>query len=458
MRILTWSFSIFLWGCVVGQAAEDGKKTNQKPDTFRAALAAAYHNNTDLKVNAQKQYVEAEIVPQAMSGFRPQVVASASHTRQREETTSSPLSQSKVTNPSALSLQLSQSLFKSWGTMADVDRADARLKASLLGFESAEQKALLEAAQFYLQLLVTRETARLNRSTEARLKKALESVQLRAEVGEMSLTDVAQARSRLARAAAERLDAESKVEIAEAAYVRVIGEKAPEQLYFPEPLTSLVPETLDAATDHALGKSFDIRAAEAQVSSAKHEITVKRSDLLPSVNLVGSAERSVGKTRDENRTTTLSAVVELKVPLYQGGAKWASLRAAQKVALQRKIELENLRRQLKEEIIKAWSGWLSAKERVEQFRIQVEAAEVRLEGTREEFAVGERIVLDVIDAEDELLRAQVALVQARQEELLGTFRLLVVMGLFTVDNLQLDVKKYDVYEHAEQVRNQLFGT
>ncbi|MCP4922407.1 MAG: TolC family outer membrane protein [bacterium] len=456
MRTLIWSLTIFLCSSVMGKAEEN---KNQSKDTFREALAQAYHSNTELKANAQKQYVEAEIVPQAMAGFRPTVLTSASHTRQRDQRSPAPTSgESKVTNPSSLNLQIKQSLFKSWGTVAAVDGADQRLQASLFGFDSAEQKALSEAAQFYLQLLTTRETARLNRSTETRLRKALESVQLRAKVGEMSLTDVAQARSRLARASAERLDAESKVEIAEAAYVRGIGEQAPEHLSFPDPLTALMPETLEAAISHALEKSFDVRASSAQVSAAKHGICSAKSELLPTVSLTGSAERTLGRNTDKSRVTSLSAVVELTVPLYQGGAKWASLRAAEKVALQRKIELENLRRQLKEAAVQTWSGWTSAKERVGQFRIQVEAAEIRLEGTREEFAVGERIVLDVIDAEDELLRAQVAFVEARKAELLGAFRLLSVMGIFTVDNLNIDVKRYDVRGHAEAVRHQWFGT
>jgi outer membrane protein len=125
--------------------------------------------------------------------------------------------------------------------------------------------------------------------------------------------------------------------------------------------------------------------------------------------------------------------------------------------VQRRIEIDEARSQAREDSIVAWDALVTARAQIESFRSEVSTAEIALDGVRQENDVGERTVLDVLDAEQELLDAQVSLVSARRDELAASFAMLRAMGRFTAEDLGLDVDLYDPAANYRGVRDRWFG-
>jgi outer membrane protein TolC len=205
-------------------------------------------------------------------------------------------------------------------------------------------------------------------------------------------------------------------------------------------------------------------AALHQERADRSAIKANDADLLPKVDLQGQVMRrgrstkwafeQVGGARKTNDFTTAQSVgVNLSMPLYEGGAIRGKTRELREVAEQRRIAIETARRKVTQQLIEAWEAYSSAKANIQQYRTQVEANKVSLEGTRQEMLVGSKILLDVLNAQRELVSSQLNLVRAEQEYYQSAYNILALMGRLTVLNLKLKVKQYDPRVHYRDVRN-----
>jgi outer membrane protein TolC len=146
------------------------------------------------------------------------------------------------------------------------------------------------------------------------------------------------------------------------------------------------------------------------------------------------------------------------IPIYQAGSVESRVREARQTAGQRRIQIEEARRQVVETAIRAWEGLTTARATIESRQSQVRAAGIALEGVRQEALVGSRTTLDTLDAEQELLDSRVQLVQAQRDEMVAAFTVLSASGQLSARLLDLKVPYYDHTKHYKQVRDKWWGT
>lgn len=425
--------------------------------TLSDALMAAYLNNPTLLAARAGLRATDEEVPQALANWRPEVTVTGDYgismiTNTRN--TGSDVDQ--VRHPSGVDLTISQPLFRGGRTLAATSEAENNVRAERARLMGTEQTVLLEAVTSFVNVFRDMAVLKLNINNESVLKRQLEATRDRFQVGEITRTDVHQAEARLARAVADKIQSEGDLEISRANYENVVGEAAPEQLQSPA-LPEGLPDSRENALKMAATKNPDVIGAEFDKRAAVDGADGVLGELLPELSLDGRLSQAYQTAGESGRITTKSVTLNLTVPLYQQGAVYSRLREARQTAAEATLTIDQERRDSIESAAQAWESLLTARARVKAFGTQIEANVVALEGVQREAAVGSRTVLDVLDAEQELLDSRVSHVRAQRDELVASYQLLSAVGRLTARDLGLGVTLYDPREHYNEVRGRWFG-
>lgn len=429
---------------------------------FTQALISTYNTSVTLRSKAKEVYQQAESVNQALAGWKPTVQATgtASHiyTDNQAQNRNNPPQNAFYTSPLSGQVQVQQNLFSGWGTVAQTAQAEAAVFAKMADFNKAEQDVLVEAANAFLTLWLKEAVLQLNKKNVDLKSATLEQVRARSGVGELTLTDVAQAEAELAGSIAKRINAEADVLTARATYVRVVGE-APTNLTPPRDFLGFmeIPKARDDAIQQSLRNNPSIQNAWQASKSAEAAIDVAQASLLPSVDASIAGNQGLQGSNGDSRQASATFQVQLKIPIYQGGAEYSKVRSARQGYSKSKIDLASLRNQTIEATVQVWEKWQSAKDQIEQTKIQIEAQQLTLEGVRQEFMVGEKTTKDVLDAENNLLQAETNLVTAEQTYFLATYQLLAAMGTMTPRYLDLPVEPYPIQAQYEEIRQKWIG-
>ncbi|HRC27243.1 MAG TPA: TolC family protein, partial [Alphaproteobacteria bacterium] len=265
----------------------------------------------------------------------------------------------------------------------------------------------------------------LSQKNQEVIARQLKATKARFDVGDVTRTDMAQAQARLAQAQAGLVAARGALRASRATFLQITGQ-TPESIKKPDVALDL-PESLDAAQAMAETASPAIQAARYDYRASDDDKDAVRGELLPQVAAFGSVTRAWEALEGDG---TASAVgVRASMPLYEGGAVRARLRAAGHTADRRNMDLVAVRRLAQEEILTAWENLQTARAEIAARRAQVEASTLAREGVHQEADVGARTVLDALDADQEALDAQVALVVAERDEIVAQFALAAALGL-----------------------------
>jgi TolC family type I secretion outer membrane protein len=283
----------------------------------------------------------------------------------------------------------------------------------------------------------------------------LDATRERFRVGELTITDVSQAEARLEGARADLVQAEAQVRIAEAAFQRTIGQK-PGRLG-EMALVGGLPVSEEEAISLAMDMGPRAVSAQYRISAASFSVNTAVGDLLPQVNLVGVIQQQFDLQVPTDRFYTYGLRLQATVPIYQNGSEWSRVRQAKELVAQRRNELDSARRTQAENVIRAWRQLDSSRSRVTSFEAQVRANEVALNGVRQEALVGSRTTLDVLNAEQELLNAQVSLVQARRDTQVAYYGVLAGIGRLTARSMALPVEYYDEERYYNEVGSRWIG-
>jgi len=429
---------------------------------IKDALAKAYQNNPTIRAERASLRAVDEEVPQALSNWRPSITATGDIGRQdsfdsvRAGDNSS--GKAQIRTPRGVELEITQPLFRGFQTLAATRKAKNNVKAARSKLHSVEQIVLLSGATQYMNVVRDQAVLGLNIKNEQVLSRQLEATQDRFQVGEVTRTDVSQSESRLAGAKADRIKAEGDLETTRAAFRNVIG-ALPGQLKSPteKALGAQLPKSKSSAMELAKGDHPDVLQAVFNDRAAREDIAEIRGELLPTVNLFGTSnyreERSGNYTRRSERTIG----AQLSMPLYQSGSVYSRIRAAKQNASQNRILIEQERRDVIEASSRAWDTLVTTRAQVKSFEAQVKANEIALDGVKRENQVGSRTVLDVLDAEQELLNSRVRLVQAQRDVIVAIFELKASVGQLTSQSLNLVAKRYDPTKHYNEVEGKWFG-
>jgi outer membrane protein len=437
-------------------------------DTLEWALVQAYQNNPSL--NSQRAALRAtdENVPQALSGYRPKLSATASAGYQYSDTLSHTVNQTVFPNPVTYSsiagpftsrsvgATATQTLFNGFQTDNRTRQAESQVMGARETLRVTEQQVLLDAATAYMNLLRDSAILELNRRNVEVLTEQLKQTRDRFNVGEVTRTDVAQAESRLAAGRSSLLGAESNYTTSRANYRRVIGVD-PGKLAPGTPVDRLSPRNLAAAVAQGQKESPSVSAAMYGVDIAELGVKVSEGALYPNVTLTGSAAKSWDPALLTNKQTALAVVGQVTIPIYQGGAEYSTIRQNKETLGQKRIDLDTNRDQARATVVQSWGQLEAGKAQIEATTAQVNAAEIALNGVREEARVGQRTTLDVLNAQQELVNARVALVTAQHDRVVASYSLLAAVGRLSMPVLGLNVTIYDPQVHYQQVRDTWIG-
>lgn len=423
-------------------------------DTLTEALVKAYTTNPDLEAARATLRATDELAPQALSGYRPSVTASGSVARTNEDSNAG---EDDYTSRAA-ALSLEQPIFRGGRTAAAVRQADSSIAAQRASLLNTEQTVMLRGVEGYLNVVRDTAVLELNKNNEEVLQRQLRATRDRFNVGEVTRTDVSQAEARLSAATSARIQADGNLTASRASYQRLFGE-APADLKKPEVAGLNMPKSLDEAIEEAKASNPNVLAASNSKEAAEASLDTVEGERLPVVSAEASLQRSYDAgSSATDRVDTATAGVSLNWPLYQAGSTSSRIREAKQQVARRASERDAAERGVIEATTQSWENWQTAKSSVESRRAQVKAARVALDGVQEEANVGSRTVLDTLDAEQELLDAQVGLVRAEHDEILAQYQVLAAVGRLTARELQLPVEYYDETAYSKRVRNQWIGS
>ncbi len=424
-------------------------------ETLRQTLANAYRNNPRLDAERARLRATDEEVPRAQAGYRPRITGEADSGHQR--TTARPDQGSNGTsNPWGYGINFTQPVFRGFRTVAAVSEAEANVRAGREQLRNVEQQVLLEAATAYCDVVRDQAIVRLREHNVSVLSQELAATEARRAVREVTRTDVAQAQARRAKAISQLDLAKANLKASRATYERVVR-LPPRSLTPPSPPKKQLPRSLEEATAIGERESPNVVSALYREQAARFGIDRIRGELLPEVRLEGS----YGKRFDPSVGVDAQEVGQISgrvsIPLYEGGETYARVRQAKHTHVSRLQEIEQARSEVQAAVAQAWSRYSAARAQLRSDRIQVEANRTALQGVREEERVGQRTLLDVLNAEQELLDAQVQLSSTQRDLVVAAYGLIAQVGRLNAVDLGLAADAYDPNAHYEEVRNKWFG-
>lgn len=417
-----------------------GAHAQAQAETLQDALIDAYINNPNLEDARLAVRSAREDGAQARSAYLPSLNVTSTYGIRHVETETpsffGPQIRQIELEPRTAGAQIQQQLYAGGRRIGQTQFARAGLEGARHGLRSTEQDVLLSVVNAYLDILRDLEIVRLREEHIVDLTRQLAGTQRRLEVGEVSRTDVAQARTRLAGARGALARSQSDLEVSRARYEFIVGRPPQDLAPVDAPLT---PETLDDAVRTAEERHPDLLRAMSNRRAARARVAIERSALLPQVSVVGRYDHTQESQAPGDRSDGASAVAQLSVPLYEGGFSRSRTRQ-QRINVERaEASVEAQRREVVANVVAAWSNLQAGRAIVAAASEQAEAADMAVQGAERERGLGLRTTLDVLNAEEERRDALIAAARAEADALFASYALLAATGALTTT--LLDIKE-----------------
>ena len=415
-----------------------------RAESLADAVADAYQTSPSLQQQRAQLRITDEGYVQARAGYRPQASGQVSatwrwsHLGKANCGLINPIPGCDLTpetNSGQALLSLDQPLYTGGRTSARVRSAEAAVLAGREDLRRVENTVMLSVVQAYVNVRRDEQALDIRRENVAVLQRQVDEVRARFDVGEVTRTDVAQSEAQLAAAQSAFAGAQAQLAISRAAYATVVGH-SPARLD-PEPPFNMFPDTVEQAFATAERNSPSIRGADYAEQSADAQVAEAKAQRLPTINAQAnySTAQPIHPWQTNLFDRELTAGVVLNQPIFSGGQVSSQIRESQERRNIARIDLEQSRRTVTEDISRAWDNLLASRAAIEAGQEQVRAARIAFEGTRAEQQVGLRTTLEVLSAQQVLRDAQLSLINARHDEYLASAGLLQTMGLLEARNL-----------------------
>lgn len=439
--------------------------------SIEQTLVQAYRNNPDLNAARASVRVANEGVPAALSGYRPSVNATITAAGQYTESSVgarsgtsngipfvSPGSQTSVRSmPRAATLSVTQPLFDGNRTTNSVRQADQNVLAARETLRNTEQTVLLASATAHMNVLREQAVLDLRRRNVEVLREQLRATRDRFNVGEVTRTDVALAESALQAAIATASGAESDLANARSVYMQQVG-VPPGRLTPARTIERLLPRSLDAAIIAGQSEHPSIRGARHGADAQLLQVRIAESALYPTLGLSASVTRAAEQSANSGQSLSGSLGVTLTIPIFaNGGRDYATIRAAKETYGQRRIQIETAAASVRQAVTQSWAALEASRAQIQAAEVQVRSQDIAVNGIREEYKVGQRTIIDVLNATQNLTEARVALVRAQRDRVVLSYSVLSAMGRLSGSKLALRTEIFDPTVHYNQVRDQWIG-
>ncbi len=411
-------------------------------ETLQGALAKAYENNPTLAAARAGQRANDENVPLQRGAGLPSANANVTYREDLVIPANSFTAPERLVNVSG---RISVPLYQGGAVRAATVAAQERGLAGQADLRATEASVFSQVVGAYMDVIRDRAIVGLNRSNVSVLETNLRATRDRFEIGDLTRTDVAQSEARLALVTGQLRGAEANLIASTEAYIRLVGE-APDDLDAPPALPGL-PAMVDEAVAIALANNPDLEAIGHQQAAASKDITAARATRLPQVtanvdsaytSFLGTLGSAVPGLSPSQTARSVQATVGVSIPIFQGGRPSARVRQAQARSSQTIEQGVAIERAVIAQTRSAWAAWQASEQVIRANEQAVAANSLSLEGVRAENSVGTRSILDILNAEQELLNAQVQLVSAQRNAYVAAFTLLAAMGRAEARHLGLD--------------------
>ena len=359
--------------------------------------------------------------------------------------------------PKQAALTITENVFNGNRTVNGVRQAESQVLEAREQTRTTEQNTLQNGATAYMNVLRDTAILDLDRNNIIVLEEQLRETRRRLAVGEVTVTDMAQADASLATARSTYFTAQANLLTSIGNYRQVIGTE-PRQLQPARPIDAILPSTLEEAIDVSLAEHPAIQAAFHNVDVAELQVKLNEGMLYPTLNLVGTVQAADQYNGIPTaRYFNASVLAQLNVPIYTGGDTYASIRQAKELLAQARLQADLQRTVVRANVVSNWGLLESSKAVTQASRAAVRSSEVALDGVREEAKAGQRTTLDVLNAQQALLQTRVALVSAERDHVVASYAVDAATGRLSAANLSLDVVRYDPSVHLDQVKDKWFG-
>lgn len=430
-------------------------------DTLGDALLKAYRTSPTLTAAQAAQRATDEGVPIARSAGLPSVGVNGGYVQNAFGTNNSLASPDRqATGQTAITVPV----YTGGLVRSTVLAAQTRVEAGQIGLRSTESSLFVAVVAAYLDAIRDEAIVGLNQQNVHVLDVNLQATRDRFQVGDLTRTDVAQSEARLSLARAQFQSAQANLISSRENYIRVVG-SPPGALQTPPSLPHL-PDTPDAAVELALKQNPTLLAYQKQRDATGYDVDAARQRRLPRVNAVlggnyynylGSLGAGTGVRVGQGALAgTVGATINL--PIFSGGAVSAGIRQAKARRSAAAEQVTDAERGVIATTRAAYAVWRSSEQVIQSAQQAVNANKLSLEGVRAENGVGSRTILDILNAEQELLNSQVTLVTARRDAYVAGFALLASIGQAEAGSLGLGGGPlYDPVAHYVSVRHRIFG-
>ncbi len=415
-------------------------------------LTSAYHTNPTLKAAQQQSLSQNETYNQAVGSALPTVTGTG--TLGYSDVRSGAGGQNG-TNIVSFGLTASQPLYRGGAIFAGIQDVELRIQAQWYQLQAVEQSVLFDTVQAYMNLVRDTEFLRLTKNDVDVISNQLYAAQSRYDAGEGTQTDVALAQSALAGARANVASAVGALETSRSVLYQLSGQTAG---HLSEPgIPVNLPRSLDEAVGRALSNDPQIIAALFNEKSAHQQITIQKAGMLPSADLQGSYSASWDGLQSSSAAQQQAQIIaQVNVPLYQGGRVISQVTQAKHNLNQALALVQEQRQRAQQAASTSWFTYQSNSALIPARRSQLDASRVALEGVRAEYDVGEKTILDVLEAEQQVLKASVDLTEARVNKVIAAYGLLASVGDFTATMAGLPVNHFDIRAHYKSLKSKSF--
>jgi outer membrane protein len=427
--------------------------------SLREALTTAYATNPQIESARANLRATDEDVAKANAGWRPSLSLNGSEGFQNI-ITDQPAHGESDRNQLSGTASLTEPLFRGGRTVAEIRRAKALVRAGQARLVNAEQTVLLDAVTAYMD--TARDTANVEyrRSNVQVLQDQLDASNTQLNAGAITQTDVQQTQARLATSRAQLSIADGQLVTSRAKFERVIGR--PAEMLEAMPALPPLPATLDEAVTQAVAMAPTLIFAQENSRAADYAIDQATASLLPQVSLslqyqYAKNSSQIGFISPKVTQRDASIYLQVTVPLYQGGAEYAAVRQAKEQRSQSLADVTDADRQVREVAQSAWGTFTSARDSIASNELAVQANQGAVMGVLQEQRAGERSILDILNAQQELLFGQVGLINAQHDTTVAAFQLLASTGQLTAKSLALETPLYDPLKHYNRDASAWFG-
>ncbi len=433
----------------------------------RDALVSAYQNNQELLVARQSVLAIHERIVQAKGGFRPKIDAQATRSIRKSKTDRGAGSTTfnGLDKNRGGSISVSQNLFKGFSDMAKVSQTEHEIMSQWAQLKDKEQDTFIKVIRAYLDMYAKYASVEVYKANLKFMQKSYEAAKLKREAGEETITQESLAEAKYVEAQSKLQSGFAELEGAKATFEQLTGLTAPEQVDAPKDLLD-TPESMEILQEVALNENPKIKQAVEEIASAKQGKRAVTGQLLPSVDIKATTSQTFNKNKTnvqnidatqrptENQkedTVTLS----ISMPLYDAGIIRSQRREAKETVVAKRINFEKVRQDIIQNCKQAYKAFMATKHNMENSSKQVKAQEMAVNGVTQEMQVGSKILVDVLNAQAQLLQAKLEQINTIQQYYFYLYQMLSLQGKLTAEGLQLPVEVFHAAQNYDDIKNHI---